>query len=108
MFFPVALLSFLFPFSHSRTRWLRGTLMAFVYYKGLEGHAEPAIPGDDLDVTKPKNQDDGNTAFSVPDSSAGLSMLSKLFLASLVVTCCVIFVKTRRTASSSWSGKSMA
>jgi len=75
--------------------------MAYVYHKGLEGHAGAADPNDDLDVTKPNNSN-GKAASSVPESSSstGLSMMSKLFFASLVVAGCVAFVKTRRSPSS--------
>jgi hypothetical protein len=87
-----------------------------VLIKGLEGSAEPAIPGDDLDVTKQTksyspsqnrlHDANDNLALKVPDSTSGLSLFAKLFYASLIVVVCVAFVRTRRTPS--WSDKSIA
>jgi len=85
--------------------------------KGLEGTAEPAVPGDDLDVTKGQSKSyspsqnqfhDANDspAFRVPDSTSGLSFAAKLFFATVIVAVCIVFVKTRKNPS--WTEKTVA
>jgi len=60
--------------------------------KDLYGTAEPAIAGDELDVTL-KNPS------VVPKAMDGLSFSTKLFYASLIIGLCVVFIKTRKNGN---------
>ena len=87
--------------------------------KDIYGTAEPAIAGDNLDITAPaeKVPDSADSVTAAPTSPSvldqvtppvtgqtdGLSMSSKLFFLFVVVTVCALFLRSR---SSSGSGSS--
>jgi len=62
--------------------------------KGLEGTAEPATKGDDLDVTRKSAH--SKSPDIIGADNEGLSMTAKLFCASVIIALCVGFVRTRK------------
>jgi hypothetical protein len=88
--------------------------MSVLVSQGLEGIAAPAVPGDTLDATSQSNSESSSPSsdsevptFKQP-SSEGLSLITKLFLATVLVGGCVAFVKSRRDHQASWREKSRA
>jgi len=96
-------------------------ILHFSLTKGLDGSAAPAIDGDELDVTVPKQpQQPEAPKFAQPkvpsesdkavDADEGLSLLQKLMIVGLIVAICVVFVKSRQAnrAAEALRQKSMA
>ncbi|RDI87249.1 hypothetical protein Vi05172_g2974 [Venturia inaequalis] len=68
--------------------------------EGLTGTAEPAIPGDDLDVTSktpPRSEAPPPTAKVIDASTEGLSFGQKFLGLGIIVGICMAFIKTRGT-----------
>jgi peptidyl-prolyl cis-trans isomerase B (cyclophilin B) len=99
-----------------------------LFLQDLYGLAEPAIPGDELDITATPSTDDvvniaevsqpSSTKAKVPglaavtDSADGLSLGQKVFIIGAIVAVCAVFLKTRNGGQSNIMGglkeKSMA
>jgi peptidyl-prolyl cis-trans isomerase B (cyclophilin B) len=100
----------------------------YLFLQDLYGLAEPAIPGDELDITTTPSVDDvvniaevshaSSTKAKIPGLAAatgsadGLSMGQKLFFIVAIVAVCVLFLKSRNGGQSNIIGglkeKSMA
>jgi peptidyl-prolyl cis-trans isomerase B (cyclophilin B) len=87
-------------------------ILDFSVTEGLPGSALPAVEGDELDVTLPKQpQQPAAPKFEKPGEPVantkaadeeGLSLLQKFVILGFVVALCAVFVKTRsasRTAA---------
>jgi hypothetical protein len=103
-------------------------LIVVPFLQDLYGVAEPAIPGDELDITTTPSVDDvvniaevshaSSTKAKIPGLAAatgsadGLSMGQKLFFIVAIVAVCVLFLKSRNGGQSNIIGglkeKSMA
>jgi len=72
--------------------------------QGLEGTAAPMKEGDNLDVVSAPGiaQDIQTPQFAKPASSiqsGGLGLSGKMFFVLLIVTACVVFVRTRKDST---------
>jgi len=84
--------------------------------EGLEGNAAPMVEGDNLDVTSTSsggssastNSIAGNAPIYAKPASSGLSLMTKLFYASVILAVCVVFVKTRRDRNVGFREKNYA
>jgi hypothetical protein len=90
----------------------------FSLTEGYYGFAEPAIEGDELDVTlhkttpptPPRFEAPGTTAEKAGLASEGLTVFQKVLCLGIVVAVCVAFVKTRDSnrAAGQFRQKSLA
>jgi len=99
---------------------LDSLILDFSDTEGLPGSALPAIEGDELDVTIPKQpQQPAAPKFEKPGATVtttktaddeGLSLLQKFVILGFVVAICAVFVRTRSAsrAAAAFREKTMA
>jgi len=99
---------------------LDSLILDFSITEGLPGSALPAVEGDELDVTLPKQPQQpaapkfGKPGATITDTKAvdeeGLSLLQKLVILGFVIAICAVFVRTRSSsrAAAAFREKTMA